>query len=95
MGLKLVFTDEATEMLVSISLFIEQKWSLKHAKNFLNKCFNTFDKVGKQPYMFKASLHSQNIRVGNISKQCAFYYQVTDTEIIVLFMWDNRQNPIF
>lgn len=95
MGLNLVVTDKATEMLVSISLFIEQKWSLNQAEIFLTKCFNTFEKIKKQPYIFKASTFDQSIRVGNISKQCAFFYQVSETEITILFMWDNRQEPIF
>ncbi|RZJ98752.1 MAG: type II toxin-antitoxin system RelE/ParE family toxin [Flavobacterium sp.] len=93
--MELIFTDEATEMLVSVSLFIEQKWSLKEADKFLAQAYKTFDLLLKHPYIFKASSLDQNIRVGIISKQCSFFYEIKESQIVILFLWDNRQEPIF
>lgn len=92
--MELVFTDEATEMLVSVSLFIEEKWNLKQAEKFLAQAFKTFDLLLQHPYIFKASTLDQNIRIGFISKQCSFFYEIKESDIVILFLWDNRQEPI-
>jgi plasmid stabilization system protein ParE len=56
MSLKIIFTDDATEMLLSTADFIENKWGLKHAEKFLKKTYKTLDLLSDNPYMFKASL---------------------------------------
>lgn len=81
-------------MLISISLFIEQKWSLKQADKFIAKAYKTFDLLSKNPFIFKASSIDNNVRLGIISKQCSFFYEVKEHQIIILFLWDNRQEPI-
>ena|ERR1700748_1060814 len=95
MGLKIVFSDVATDMLVSIAEFIENKWSSKQAKEFLEKVDKTINLAAEHPYMFKVSDFKDNIRIAFVSKQTSFYYRVRENEIIILFFWDNRQDPIF
>ena len=95
MALKIIFSDEAAEMLMSIAGLIESKWSKKEAKKFLEKVHKILGLVSIQPYMFKASHFGENIRVGLITKQTSFYYEVDENEIIILFFWDNRQEPMF
>jgi len=45
--------------------------------------------------MFKASLIEDSVRKGFISKQTSFFYEIHENEIIILFFWDNRQEPMF
>jgi plasmid stabilization system protein ParE len=94
-ALNIVFTNEATEMLVAVSLFIEQKWSLNQAEKFLKQAHYTFELVSKNPYIFKASELDEHIRIGIITKQCSFFYEIKEAEIVILFLWDNRQEPVF
>lgn len=93
--MELVFTDKASDMLISVALFIEQKWNLKQADKFLLKAYQTFDLILEHPFIFKASTLDPKIRIGIIAKQCSFFYEVKETEIVILFLWDNRQDPIF
>ncbi|MFI5137775.1 MAG: type II toxin-antitoxin system RelE/ParE family toxin [Sphingobacteriales bacterium] len=95
MALKIVFSDVAAEMLVTIGELIENKWSKKEAYKFLEKVHKTFGLIATQPYMFKASSFDENVRIGYLSKQTSFYYEIHENEIIILFFWDNRQDPIF
>lgn len=95
MSLAVVFTDEATEILLYITNFIESGWGAKAASKFLKKAYKTIDLVAKNPYMFKASAIKTDIRVGLITKQTSFFYEIQENEIIILFFWDNRQSPIF
>ncbi|TKB98026.1 type II toxin-antitoxin system RelE/ParE family toxin [Pedobacter cryotolerans] len=92
--MELVFTDKATEMLVSVALFIEEKWNLKEAEKFLLKAYQTFDLLLEHPHIFKASTLDPKIRIGIIAKQCSFFYEIREKEIVILFLWDNRQDPI-
>ena len=66
--MELVFTNRATDMLISVALFIEQKWSLKQAEKFLSKAYQIFDLILEHPYIFKASTLDPNIRIGIIAK---------------------------
>lgn len=91
---ELSFTEEASEMLLLTALFIENKWSRNHADKFLEKAFKTFENLTQQPYIFKASSFEKEIRIGIINKNCSFYYKIQRSKILVLFLWDNRQNPI-
>ncbi|MFI5159693.1 MAG: type II toxin-antitoxin system RelE/ParE family toxin [Sphingobacteriales bacterium] len=95
MILEIIFTDDASEMLLSITNFIASKWGEKQAEKFLTKVYRTVDLISKQPYLFKASVIEENVRIGIVSKQTSFFYEIQDSKIIILFFWDNRQDPIF
>lgn len=95
MGLAVVFSDVATDMLISIGEFIENKWGVKQTQKFLEKAHKTIGLASEYPYMFKASSLSDDIRIGLISHQTSFYYRIQENEIIILFFWDNRQEPLF
>ena len=95
MSLEIIFTDDATDILLSITDFIENKWSSKQADKFLEKVYKTLDLLSKNPYMFKVASNNYDLRIGLISKQTSFFYKIQENEIIILFFWDNRQEPIF
>lgn len=44
--------------------------------------------------MFKSTELNINVRVATLNKQCSLFYKVTETTIVLLFFWDNRQEPI-
>lgn len=91
---ELCFTDKASEMLLLTSLYIENKFSRHHADKFIEKAYKTFDILIQQPFIFRASSFDEDIRIGIINKNCSFFYQVQESRISILFLWDNRQEPI-
>jgi plasmid stabilization system protein ParE len=95
MARKIVFTDDGIDTLQSTASFIESKWNSKQAEKFLEKVYKTLFLASENPYMFKAFSLSDNIRVGLISKQTSFFYRVEENEIVILFFFDNRQEPFF
>jgi len=95
MSLAVIFTDDASGMLLSITNLSENKWGAKQAEKFLTKTYKIIDLISTQPYLFKASVIKENVRIGIVSKQTSFFYEVHDDKIIILFFWDNRQDPIF
>ena len=95
MSLAIIFTDDAIDILISIVNFIEAGWGVKHGEKILTRTYKILDLISKDPYMYKASSIKEDIRIGIISRQTSFFYKIQENEIIILFFWDNRQQPIF
>ena len=95
MALKIVFSADALEILLSIINQIENNWGSGQSDKFLEKVHKTLDLTAKNPYMFKASSIEEDVRKGLISKQTSFFYEIRENEIIILFFWDNRQETMF
>jgi plasmid stabilization system protein ParE len=92
--LEIVLTDNAKFILQHIFDSIELKFGVKAADDFLFEVEKTLHLVSKNPELFKASSLSKKIRVGYISKQTSFYYEVNNQNLVVSYFWDNRQEPM-
>ena len=95
MALKIVFSANALEILLSVINYIERNWGSRQSEKFLEKVHKALDLASKNPYMFKASSIEDSVRKGFISKQTSFFYEIHENEIFILFFWDNRQEPMF
>lgn len=95
MSLEVVFAPKATETLLSITSFVENRWGRKMADGLIEKTYKTISLISEQPFMFKASLIHKNIRHGLINRHLSFLYEVHPTYIAILYFWDNRQDPLF
>jgi len=93
MTLSVRWTDEARETFDIIVELIDTKWGFASAQKFVRSAQSTIDNISNQPYIFKASI-SKNIRKAYITKQTSMFYEVRNTEIILLYFWDNRQEPL-
>lgn len=94
MSLSVEWTDEAKETFDSIVSLIERKWSDKEIRSFVQRTQKIISLIADQPYMYKASLNN-NVRQVVITPQTSMFYQINAEFIIILFFWDNRQEPIF
>ncbi|QXV66957.1 type II toxin-antitoxin system RelE/ParE family toxin [Mucilaginibacter sp. 21P] len=92
--MQILYTDTAKQTLLSTYDFIKNQFGEKSAKLFADKADKTIKLLAEYPLMFKASDLGPNVRVGMITKQCSLFYRVTETEIHLLFFWDNRQEPL-
>lgn len=94
MTLKVITTNRSRKTLSVIYKYIAGKFGINSANKFLVTVDKTVAQIAMQPYMFKATRIDEQVRVGFITKQCSLIYRVTDTEIHLLYFWDNRQDPI-
>lgn len=92
--MRIVLTDNAKFTLQTIFDSIESGFSPKSADMFLLEVEKTLLQVSKNPEIFKATPLSKNVRIVKISKQTSFYYQINNNTVVVLYFWDNRQDPI-
>ena len=88
------WVNEAHETFNHTVLLIEDKWGTKQAGIFIKRVKKVLEMIAVNPYMYKGSF-TVDVRQAFISKQTSMYYQVEDHVIIVLYFWDNRQDPIF
>lgn len=88
------WTDDAHETLDSIILLIEDKWGTKQAGVFIKRVKKILEMIAVHPDMYKASF-TTDVRQAVISKQTSVFYKVEERSIIVLYFWDNRQDPLF
>jgi len=95
MSLAIYYTPRSLETLVAVSEFILLKFGKKSADKFILKAEKTISLIAKQPFMYKASIIDENVRIGLITPQCSLFYYVDENSIRLLFFWDNRQEPSF
>jgi len=94
MSLPIFFSPTAEHTLLSITKLIKDKWGKRTSDKFRIKVDKTLRILQDQPFIFKASDFSPEIRKGIVSKQTSFIYQVYSDRIQIHFFIDNRQDPI-
>ena len=93
MKLPIGWTDDARETFDSTINQIEVKWGTASAEKFVRSANKVIGSISTQPYLFKAS-YTANIRKAVITGQTSMFYEVHATHIVILFFWDNRQEPV-
>ncbi len=91
--MKIVLTKYARENLTKILKYIEDNWSVLDRKNFVNNLDNMLNIISDHPYLCVESKIFPGIRRCTLSKQNSLYYKINNDKIIVLMIYDNRQNP--
>ncbi|GAB3932513.1 type II toxin-antitoxin system RelE/ParE family toxin [Mucilaginibacter myungsuensis] len=94
MALEVVYSDRAQETLRLTYNLISFKFGIKAANDFSNKAERTIRLIAFQPYMYKASTIDADVRIATITRQTSLFYFVADTKVILLFFFDNRQEPL-
>lgn len=93
MSLAIAWTPEAKETFEHTVNVIESRWGMKSAEKFVRSAHKTINDIAAQPYIFKGSF-AQNTRQAFITRQTSMFYEVHASHILILFFWDNRQEPI-
>lgn len=90
---EIVLTPSAKKNINAIFEFLELKWSLKVKDEFANKLYKTIKIVAKNPESFPASEIQAKYRKCVITKHNTLYYHFNNKHIVVISVFDTRQNP--
>ncbi len=93
--LHIVLTDNAKLTLQHLFDRVEYRFGATIADEFLEKVEKVLRQVAQNPEMFKTVPFLKNVRIAFVSKKTAFYYQINKQDLILLYFWDNRQEPLF
>ncbi len=94
MSLDILWTDEAKETFDIILNFIANKWGETSAQKFVQKAHHTIHIMSQQPHLFKVA-NAPGIRQAVITGQTSLFYQVNHNHIVLMYFWDNRQEPFY
>ncbi len=90
---RLIWSDEALNNLKGIINYLENNWTKREIKKFAQLLDKQLSLIEKKPFLFAISDKSNGLRKSVLSKQTTIYYRITDREIRIITLFDNRQNP--
>lgn len=89
----LIWSDEALSNLKSIIDYLEHQWSEKEIKKFAQLLDNQLRLIATNPLLFPKSETLSGLRKSVLSRQTTIYYSINKSEIRIIALFDNRQNP--
>lgn len=93
-GLKIRWTEEAANNLENIISYLESNWTEKELKTFFSKLEKQLELILIFPKAYPLSLKKKNVHRCVFSKNLTIYYIVESGFIVLLSIFDTRQNPM-
>jgi plasmid stabilization system protein ParE len=91
--MEIIWTPQAEKDLEGNIDYLLQAWSEKVAQNFVQNVTQTIKQVSKNPTTFPR-YESSKIRFVLLIPQITLFYEVDDNKIILLRLWNNKQDPL-
>jgi plasmid stabilization system protein ParE len=92
-GLKIRWTEEATKNLESIIIYLESNWTSKELTKFFQKLEKQLLILSLFPEAYPFSIRRREIHRCVFSKNLTIYYTVEDDYLVLLSLFDTRQDP--
>lgn len=92
---EVVFSDRANETFDSIQSQLLERWGSATLLKFEQRTVKVLEIISNTPFIYQSIEINAEIRKAFIHKNCALFYKVSGQKIVILFFWDNRQEPIF
>ena len=93
-GLKIRWTEEATKNLESIIIYLETNWTTKELKGFFQKLEKQLLLLSIFPEAYPLSQKKKRIHRCVLTKNLTIYYTVKDDSLVLLALFDTRQDPV-
>jgi plasmid stabilization system protein ParE len=93
MRYEIFWLANAKEKLNNIYKFIIENWSIKIADEFIDKLKYKLQILSYFPHIGQKSQKKKDVRKYIISEQVSLFYKIVDRKIIILTLFDTRQNP--
>lgn len=90
---KIIWSDEALKNLKLIINYLDNNWTERELKQFAQRLDKRLALIELNPYLFPIINHSIKIRKSILSKQTSIFYQIVETNVRLITLFDNRQNP--
>jgi plasmid stabilization system protein ParE len=87
------WSSEALKNMESIFLYLEENWTQRELKKFAKLLDKQIKLIQSNPLLFGKSDKSNDVRRSVLNKQITIYYRVRFSEIQILTLFDNRQDP--
>jgi plasmid stabilization system protein ParE len=89
---EIIYTTEFENDFEELIGYLSNKWSIKIAQQFANQLDDLVFALSKMPFIGKKSLENPMVRGIVVTDKNTLYYSVRDRQIILLSLFDTRQN---
>ena len=93
MNYKIHWTANAYSDFSQTVLFIKERWGRETATDFINRVDTVINVISIFPQLGKIIHPPKQIRALIFSKQTTLVYRIKSDSIIILNLFDNRQDP--
>jgi plasmid stabilization system protein ParE len=90
---EVIISTRAQKNIESLFDYLETNWSKKVKKEFDLKLYKTIQLVRINPESFPKSTINSKYSKYVINKQATIYYSFNNKQLIILALFDRRQNP--
>jgi plasmid stabilization system protein ParE len=91
--MKLVWTEKARRRMGEILEYIEREFGAKARQTFREKTQDFTRILTEFPEMGTLEIKEKNLRAFQLTKQTRVFYRVKKDSIVILTLFDSRQNP--
>lgn len=91
---KIIYSGDVRNRLKEIVSLLEKKWGIKVAEAFLKKYEITLKRLALNSKIGKIAQRDNSVRSILITKHNRLYFSVNKKTIMLLQLFDTRQNPI-
>ena len=92
---EVVYTETYKFTLTALINNVEGAYGVSSAEKLLDRIDGIVEKITINPYLFQAIPIDNCFRRAVISRQSSLVYEVTDTKIVLLYIFDNRQDSFW
>jgi plasmid stabilization system protein ParE len=92
---EIVFSKKANETFDLIQLQLLERWGVTTVIKFEQRTISVLAAITQSPFIYQAIEIDPEVRKAVIHGNCSLFYRVSGQKIVILFFWDNRQDPIF
>jgi len=92
-GFKLLWSETALADLQNIINYLTENWTTREIQNFAKRLDRRVNLIGLNPKLFPKTSKRKNVRRSVLTKHTVIYYESNDATVIILSLFDSRQNP--
>ncbi|SFL49600.1 type II toxin-antitoxin system RelE/ParE family toxin [Proteiniphilum acetatigenes] len=89
---KLRWSEESIRNLEDILDYLHENWSEKVITDFKENLNKQLDLICRFPFIFPRSEYQKRLRKAVLSKQTTIFYEVKNNNILIAYIFDNKQN---
>ena len=90
---KVKINKKAAQRINLIAEYLESEFSFNAAEKFVDNTYETIEKIQKHPTRGRKVASSKTVRFVPIDKHRILFYRVKSATLIVVDLFDTRQNP--
>ena len=91
---EVVFSKKANETFDLIQTQLLERWGIDIVIKFEQRAIKVIETIADSPFIYQSVKTNAEVRKAVIHKNCSLFYKVSEQKIVLLFFWDNRQDPI-